>query len=121
MDTCVLASHSFTHSILHSFPPSFTPSFPPSLLPSFPPSLIHFLLHSLSQNADVFYHQLLLYLGAFVGGIPVFVFRDYYQGKLTLNWRGWMTQHLLKKYMADRTYYRLGSAGSALVDNPDQR
>lgn len=71
------------------------------------------------KNVDQFYHQLWLYLGAFVVGIPVFVFRDYFQSTLTLKWRGWMMQHLLTQYMADRTYFRVQSG--ALVDNPDQR
>jgi len=31
-----------------------------------------------AKNVDVFYTQLLRYLGGFAVGIPVFVFRDYY-------------------------------------------
>lgn len=59
------------------------------------------------------------YLGGFAVGIPVFVLRDYYQGRLALQWRQWMTQSLLQRYLEDRSFYTLQSG--ALVDNPDQR
>lgn len=41
------------------------------------------------------------------------------QGLLSLRWREWMTQDMLKDYMAERTYYNMHSNG--VVDNPDQR
>eukprot|EP01024_Parvocaulis_polyphysoides_P035296 TRINITY_DN31256_c0_g4_i1.p2 TRINITY_DN31256_c0_g4~~TRINITY_DN31256_c0_g4_i1.p2 ORF type:complete len:176 (-),score=18.91 TRINITY_DN31256_c0_g4_i1:63-590(-) len=47
------------------------------------------------KNADLFTMQLFKYLGGFVIGIPVFVFRDFYQSKLVLEWREWMTQQFL--------------------------
>jgi ABC-type uncharacterized transport system fused permease/ATPase subunit len=45
--------------------------------------------------------------------------RDYYQSKLSLEWREWMTTRLTAEYFAERTFYQV-QAG-ALVDNPDQR
>eukprot|EP01025_Chloroclados_australasicus_P039567 TRINITY_DN4101_c0_g2_i1.p1 TRINITY_DN4101_c0_g2~~TRINITY_DN4101_c0_g2_i1.p1 ORF type:complete len:672 (-),score=43.21 TRINITY_DN4101_c0_g2_i1:271-2286(-) len=71
------------------------------------------------KNAELFTTQLFKYLGGFVIGIPVFVFRDFYQSKLVLEWREWMTKQFLEDYLDDRTFYRI-QAGS-LVDNPDQR
>ena len=50
---------------------------------------------------------LIRYLGGFVVGIPVFVFKSYYQSKLSLEWRQWMTQELLRDYFSDRTFYQL--------------
>ena len=44
---------------------------------------------------------------------------DYYQAKLALEWRQWMTQRLTADYFAERTFYQV-QAG-ALLDNPDQR
>lgn len=41
------------------------------------------------------------------------------QSRLALEWRQWMTSHLLEQYFADRSFYQL-QAG-AIVDNPDQR
>ena len=67
----------------------------------------------------------LRYLGAFVVGIPVFVFKSYFQSKLSLEWRQWMTQTLLQDYFSDRTFYQLQAGASRggpdSVDNPDQR
>lgn len=59
------------------------------------------------------------YLGGFVVGIPVFVFRDYFQSRLSLEWREWMTRSLLDQYLGDRSFYQLQAGG--MVDNPDQR
>ncbi|WIA11843.1 hypothetical protein OEZ85_011930 [Tetradesmus obliquus] len=71
------------------------------------------------KNIDAFNMQLVKYLASFGVGIPVFVFKAYYQQRLALEWREWMTAHLLKQYFADRSFYQL-QAG-AIVDNPDQR
>lgn len=57
--------------------------------------------------------------GALVLGIPVFVLRDYYQSKLALSWREWMTEQLTQEYFASRTFYKIQSG--QLIDNPDQR
>ncbi|KAG2501210.1 hypothetical protein HYH03_001023 [Edaphochlamys debaryana] len=71
------------------------------------------------KNEEQFKIQLAMYLGAFVFGIPVFVFKSYYQSKLALEWRQWMTERMLQDYLAHRTFY--GLQQSAEVDNPDQR
>lgn len=72
-----------------------------------------------SKNEAEFYSQLVKYLCGFAVGIPVFVFRDYFLGLLTLRWRAWMTEDLLDSYMGDRTFYNIHTG--AVVDNPDQR
>ncbi|MDB6174877.1 MAG: transporter ATP-binding protein [Chthoniobacteraceae bacterium] len=59
------------------------------------------------------------YLGTFALSIPIGVFYRYWQERLSLAWRQWMTQHLIKRYFFNRAYYRLRS--SETVDNPDQR
>ncbi len=55
---------------------------------------------------------------AFVS-VPVGVFYRYSQERLSLAWRRWMTQHLIKRYFFNRAYYRIRASES--VDNPDQR
>lgn len=45
--------------------------------------------------------------------------RDYYQSRLALEWREWMTEHFTNLYLQNRTFYQV-QAGS-LLDNPDQR
>lgn len=51
--------------------------------------------------------------------VPVGVFYRYSQERLSLVWRRWMTQHLIKRYFFNRAYYRIRASES--VDNPDQR
>jgi putative ATP-binding cassette transporter len=62
-------------------------------------------------------------LWKFVGicfvSVPVGVFYRYSQERLSLVWRRWMTQHLIKRYFFNRAYYRIRASES--VDNPDQR
>ena len=43
------------------------------------------------KNADQFWHQMQAYLVAIPLGIPVFIFRDFFQSRLQLEWRRWMT------------------------------
>uniref|UniRef100_A0A061S1P2 Abc transporter d family member chloroplastic-like n=1 Tax=Tetraselmis sp. GSL018 TaxID=582737 RepID=A0A061S1P2_9CHLO len=71
------------------------------------------------KDIENFYSQLYKYLGGFAVGIPVFVLKDYYMNRLGLEWRQWMTENYLDKYLTDRAFYKLQTEG--LVDNPDQR
>lgn len=72
-----------------------------------------------SKDQEQFYNQLIKYFAAFIGGIPVFVLRDYFRDTLALRWRGWMTTHYLDKYFENRTFYNIQS--QSMIDNPDQR
>lgn len=63
--------------------------------------------------------QLLYYLGAFAGGIPIFVLRDYARETLSLRWRSWMTRFYIDRYLSNQTFYRIQS--QSIIDNPDQR
>ena len=51
--------------------------------------------------------------------VPVGVFYRYSSERLSLAWRRWLTQVLIKRYFFNRAYYRIRSSES--VDNPDQR
>ncbi|MFS7891139.1 putative ABC-type fatty-acyl-CoA transporter [Helianthus anomalus] len=66
-----------------------------------------------------FKKQLLYYIGAFAGGIPVFVIKDYARDSLALRWRAWMTKYYLEGYLKNQTFYQIQT--QSLVDNPDQR
>ncbi len=72
-----------------------------------------------AKDQAKFSEMLLKWLVALVLGIPVFVMRDYYQSKLALDWRLWMTNNLMDEYFTDRKFYTLQA--SAQLDNPDQR
>lgn len=63
--------------------------------------------------------MLFKWVAAICAGIPVYVLRDYYQSRLALEWREWMTTQFTEEYFDDQTFYRV-QAG-ALLDNPDQR
>ncbi len=51
--------------------------------------------------------------------VPVGVFYRYASERLSLTWRRWLTQLLIKRYFFNRAYYRIRA--SETVDNPDQR
>jgi len=52
--------------------------------------------------------------------IVVMVYRLYLQQMLYIEWRSWLNQHFLERWLADRAYYRLQLLDRG-VDNPDQR
>lgn len=51
--------------------------------------------------------------------IPIGVFYRFFEERLGLLWRDWMTGHLIKRYFFRRAYYQM--RGNDTVDNPDQR
>ncbi|KAL4519069.1 hypothetical protein Ndes2526A_g00174 [Nannochloris sp. 'desiccata'] len=76
--------------------------------------------NALSAKDQVKFTEMLFkWLGALLLGIPVFVLRDYYQSRLALDWREWMTKKFTQEYFENQTFYQV-QAG-ALLDNPDQR
>lgn len=72
-----------------------------------------------NKDQAKFAEMLVKWLCALCVGIPVYVFRDYYQNKLALEWREWMTKRFTERYFEDRSFYRVQAGG--LLDNPDQR
>ncbi|KAD4982006.1 hypothetical protein E3N88_18677 [Mikania micrantha] len=71
------------------------------------------------KDQKQFHKQLLYYVAAFVGGIPIFVIRDYAREILALRWRAWMTKYYMEGYLKNQTFYQIQSL--SLIDNPDQR
>ncbi len=51
--------------------------------------------------------------------VPVGALYGYSRDRLSLAWRRWLTQILIKRYFFNRAYYRIRASES--VDNPDQR
>ena len=75
---------------------------------------------ALSQrDRDTWVRGLWKYVGLFLISVPVGAFYRYSQERLSLVWRRWLTQHLIKRYFFNRAYYRIRASES--VDNPDQR
>jgi putative ATP-binding cassette transporter len=71
------------------------------------------------DEAD-FWHQLLKFTVIAVIYILLFVYNQYLQQMLHIRWRKWLTERLLRKWLRDRTYYKL-QFGSGGADNPEQR
>jgi len=72
-----------------------------------------------ARDGARFWHSILIFFGLLVIGVPIVAYYYYVRDKLALNWRRWLTDHLLGRYMKDRGYYRLLS--NPEIDNPDQR
>ena len=57
--------------------------------------------------------------------IAVAVYRTYLNQWLQIDWRRWMTKHMVDDWLADRAYYRISLASQSGAtdtnDNPDQR
>jgi vitamin B12/bleomycin/antimicrobial peptide transport system ATP-binding/permease protein len=67
-----------------------------------------------------FYGQLWRFTYLALIWIVVMVYRLYLQQMLYMEWRSWLNDNFLKRWLADRAYYRLQLADRG-VDNPDQR
>ncbi|MDR0217186.1 MAG: ABC transporter ATP-binding protein/permease [Comamonas sp.] len=82
-----------------------------------------------NKQADVFWQQLWRFLWLALVYIVIAVYRFYLTQLLQLNWRRWLTRHMLERWLAHQAFYRLelgryaeGSGRhSGVPDNPDQR
>ncbi|GMQ07358.1 hypothetical protein CsSME_00051578 [Camellia sinensis var. sinensis] len=72
-----------------------------------------------NKDQEQFTKQLLYYLGAFAGGIPVSKLLYFLRETLSLRWRSWMTNYYIDRYLKNRTFYKIQS--QSIIDNPDPR
>src|SRR5215213_5141556 len=72
------------------------------------------------KDQPEFYGQLWRFTYLALIWIVVMVYRLYLQQMLYMEWRSWLNDNFLKRWLADRAYYRLQLADRG-VDNPDQR
>ncbi len=73
----------------------------------------------IARRADAFWYSLALFLIVIVGTALVGMSAQIIGAWLNQNWRRWLTDDLVKKYLAKRTYYDITLTGG--LDNPDQR
>lgn len=70
--------------------------------------------------------------GFFMPGFPIFaaafiamgIYTLWIQQWLQINWRAWLTDHVLRSWLSDRAYYQISLTADPLApgtDNPDQR
>ena len=74
-----------------------------------------------NRDAGAFYRNLWWYLGTFVIAIPVGAFYKFTADRLSLAWREWMTNHLLRRYFYNRVYYRLRGSRDGRQPRPAHR
>ena len=73
-----------------------------------------------SFNQPALLQSLTHFLGWLVFIILCYGYGNYFQTRLSLKWRKWLTHDYLRQYFHNQAYYHLQQQGS-VVDNPDQR
>jgi putative ATP-binding cassette transporter len=73
----------------------------------------------IGKHADLFWHFFLLICVVGVARSLSYTGQSYVQSKLLLDWRRWLTSHLVEKYLSNRTYFEITVDQS--IDNPDER
>ena len=71
------------------------------------------------RNSAAYWVMAMKYLMVFAASTIVAVFVKFCEERLGILWRGWLTGHLIDKYLQNRAYYRLMARDD--IDNPDQR
>ena len=71
------------------------------------------------KNQEMSYLFVGVYFCGFLIGIPIVAFYGYVRDYMGMHWRKWMTNDLIGKYFANRSYYDIEAEGE--IDNPDQR
>jgi vitamin B12/bleomycin/antimicrobial peptide transport system ATP-binding/permease protein len=72
-----------------------------------------------TKNAELFQHQAFMFFLVLIGCVPIITLGQYIRDMSANRWRTWMTETVLKQYMANRSYYQIDQ--EATLDNPDQR
>jgi putative ATP-binding cassette transporter len=71
------------------------------------------------RNLPRYKEMAIEYLLVFAASTAIAVFSKFCEERLGILWRGWLTSHLIDKYLRNRAYHRL--MGRSDIDNPDQR
>jgi vitamin B12/bleomycin/antimicrobial peptide transport system ATP-binding/permease protein len=72
-----------------------------------------------ARHAGLFWDLLALTVAFMAVRQIIYAAESYIDGRLNLDWRQWLTTHLVDEYLARRTYYEI--AMDEVIDNPDQR
>jgi vitamin B12/bleomycin/antimicrobial peptide transport system ATP-binding/permease protein len=79
------------------------------------------LISALSaQDESRFWQTIVVFAGVLVVYAPLFAGYVYLRDRLGLQWRNWLTHHLIDRYFENRAFYELNHSISD-IDNPDQR
>jgi putative ATP-binding cassette transporter len=72
-----------------------------------------------AHESSRFWHSMRMFGGALCAGVPIYALYYFVRDRLGIEWRRWLTHHLLDRYFSQRAYYEL--LGNDDIDNPDQR
>ncbi|HYN77786.1 MAG TPA: ABC transporter transmembrane domain-containing protein, partial [Lamprocystis sp. (in: g-proteobacteria)] len=72
-----------------------------------------------SKELGRFFNYALLYVAVFAVSTLAAVYCRWFEERLGLLWRNWLTEKATTKYMEDHTFYKMNAFGS--LRNPDQR
>src|SRR5262249_20204649 len=72
-----------------------------------------------ARDGRRFWTSILAFFGLLVIGVPIDVYYYYVRDNFALNWRRWLTDSFIGRFLNDRRYYHLLSKPE--IDNPDQR
>ena len=79
------------------------------------------LISALSAHDEArFWQTILVFTGTLVVYAPLYAGYVYLRDRLGIEWRQWLTGHLIDRYFQNRAFYNLNYA-EANIDNPDQR
>ncbi len=72
-----------------------------------------------ARDAERFWSSIQRFSWILLGGVPIYAAYYFVRDTLGLRWRKWLTEHVLQRYFANVSYYRLNAIVG--IDNPDQR
>lgn len=72
-----------------------------------------------AYDAPRFWRSVGLFVFLMAVAVPLYSYLEFIRFTLAIEWRRWLTDRVLDRYLADRAFYRL--AGRPEIDNPDQR
>jgi vitamin B12/bleomycin/antimicrobial peptide transport system ATP-binding/permease protein len=74
---------------------------------------------ALQAKSSTFYQLILISTGLGALNILSWIFKSYFEQKLQLFWREWLTKDFINKYFHNKAYHKINS--NKEIDNPDER
>ncbi len=71
------------------------------------------------RDSERYWTSIYYSIALIVLGVPIYGLYYFVRDRLTVHWREWMTGFYMKKYFANRAFYKLAYMPN--IDNPDQR
>src|SRR5437763_8078964 len=78
-----------------------------------------FMTAIVQKDQPHFIHEAVLYVAVFAASTAVAILYRFVEERFGVFWRVWLTDRVVRRYMADRTYYRMKEQEG--LENPDQR